>query len=169
MRVLFLCDGDTHTFDEPAFQVQPGTKVQPLPCLTAGIPLSLEIYKQSDTMDISKRTKPTIVQDISKKIPTNKMDVQYDVITTMCCSGDLFAKPSGLPVKSSWNNVERLLKPGGYFILQTPEKLELSRITLQPILGAAKTRILKRLNHTPYKHLIWDKLSLFRKPREKRV
>lgn len=98
VKILALCHGKN--LDNP-----PGTK-----CLT-----SLVNINSATFLDRDKLIKPHILQDLKKPFVTK---IKYDIITTVCCDGDVFYddKTKSI-VDQTFNNIKNALKNGGVFIL----------------------------------------------------
>lgn len=165
MRTLLLCHGEKYSFYEYPIKYSNGVIQNPLPCWTAGIPLSLEILRNADTLDIDKKqAKPIILQDITKPLRKElreKYANTYDIITTLCCGWGLFVKPNGDSIQTAWDNVYGMLKTGGYFILPRPPVMPLDIFPFQEVSKNKKTRLLKKWNQIDKKQDIWKDLSIF--------
>lgn len=92
-------------------------------CSTAGIPITLGMIRQGrvSTLDVVATARPDFAMDLTRPIPrrlASSLEGRFDVVTTACCNFDIFVAPGGKGlVRQAWDNVLRMLKPGGFFLV----------------------------------------------------
>jgi len=96
--ILLLCHGERHDLEG---------------CPTTGIPLTMKVLKDMYTIDKNEGASPDLVTDWSKPI---KISNKFEIVTTRCCMYHVFVNTKGDLDNTSFKNVEKVLKIGGYFI-----------------------------------------------------
>lgn len=106
IKLLLLCHGDAHALDR---------------CTTSVVPLSRKTLaaKPGDrgivvtTLDMDESSEPDVHADWRK--PTKLRAGSFHIVSTMCCMFTAFVSEDGSIVQNSFDNVARLLRPGGIF------------------------------------------------------
>jgi hypothetical protein len=101
MKLLLLCHGAKHDLTK---------------CKSNIIPITVKSVRVFTLLDLKSNSEPDIIQDWKKILP-NKLHEKFDVISTMCCDGDLFIDKKGGFVDQSFQNIIVSLKRGGFFIM----------------------------------------------------
>jgi SAM-dependent methyltransferase len=83
--------------------------------------------KKAVYLDKDPTAKPDILHDWTKPI---KFKNKFDIITTMCCDGNVFYDNNKV-VKQTFKNIKQALKPDGIFVL--PKYIWLSQEVIEKI------------------------------------
>jgi hypothetical protein len=110
MKHLMLCHGRQHDIESDSL------------CYTS------YRNKKAIYLDRDSKTKPDILHDWTKPI---NLKNEYDIITTMCCDGDVFFDDNKKIVKQTFKNIKNALKPDGIFVI--PEYNWLSKEVIKKI------------------------------------
>lgn len=115
MKVLLLCHGRRHRY--------PTHKPCDDLCGTSGLTRDTLNRVRLTTLDINKRAKPDIVQDITVPIQKRGIVKKYDVISNMYAPYFIFINPcTGGFIAETFTNLANMLKNGGYIVFAVADE-----------------------------------------------
>lgn len=86
-------------------------------CTTTGFPFTLKTFKDTLTLDLNPDAEPDLVADFS--LPTILPENTFEIVTTGCCRNDVFIDDDGRLREQTFENIIKVLVPGGHFILSS--------------------------------------------------
>lgn len=104
MKILVLCHGGRWVLDQS--------------CPTLGVPSTPDAVAAMTFLSSQAAAHPHVVADWTA--PTRLRRHTFDVVTTACCAYYTFMdQDSGALLPTAFDNVVRVLKPGGFFVFTT--------------------------------------------------
>lgn len=123
-----------------------------------GVPITPDAISAMTFVSSDAKAHPHVVADW--KQATRLARHRFDVVTTACCSYDTFIEPAtGALCSVAFSNIERVLKPGGYFVFITAFKGEAAFASRVRFPFPASSNLLTRTKETQLLHRLGQEIQ----------